>query len=251
MQIYNVPKSIKENMNFTFCSGCDHGVAIKLVAELLDEMDLREKTIAVSSSGCSVFLYDFLEIDCLEAPHGRAAAVATGIKRARKAVKADNFVFTYQGDGDCTSIGLAETMHAALRGENITIICINNTNYGMTGGQLAPTSVLGQKTTTSPNGRNIEYHGYPVKMAEQVALCGGVALSSRVALYDVKNIYNAKATLKKAFQYQKENLGLTFVEILASCPTNWKLSPKEAHEKIENELIKTYPLGIFKDVKND
>ncbi len=251
MQIYKVPSSLKENMSFTFCSGCDHGVAVKLVAELLEEMNLIEKTIAVSSSGCSVFLYDFLDVDCLEAPHGRAAAVATGIRRARNAAKEDNFVFTYQGDGDCTSIGLAETMHAALRGENITIICINNTNYGMTGGQLAPTTVLGQKTTTSPTGRNLEYHGYPIKMAEQIALCGGTAFSARVALYDVKNIYNAKAALKKAFQYQREKLGLTFVEILSSCPTNWKLSPKEAHEKIENELIKSYPLGTFKDVKND
>lgn len=251
MQIYKVPSSLKENMSFTFCSGCDHGVAVKLVAELLEEMNLIEKTIAVSSSGCSVFLYDFLDVDCLEAPHGRAAAVATGIRRARNAAKEDNFVFTYQGDGDCTSIGLAETMHAALRGENITIICINNTNYGMTGGQLAPTTVLGQKTTTSPTGRNLEYHGYPIKMAEQIALCGGTAFSARVALYDVKNIYNAKVALKKAFQYQREKLGLTFVEILSSCPTNWKLSPKEAHEKIENELIKSYPLGTFKDVKND
>lgn len=251
MQIYKVPSSLKENMSFTFCSGCDHGVAVKLVAELLEEMNLIEKTIAVSSSGCSVFLYDFLDVDCLEAPHGRAAAVATGIRRARNAAKEDNFVFTYQGDGDCTSIGLAETMHAALRGENITIICINNTNYGMTGGQLAPTTVLGQKTTTSPTGRNLEYHGYPIKMAEQIALCGGTAFSARVALYDVKNIYNAKAALKKAFQYQREKLGLTFVEILSSCPTNWKLSPKEAHEKIENELIKSYLLGTFKDVKND
>ncbi len=251
MQIYKVPSSLKENMSFTFCSGCDHGVAVKLVAELLEEMNLIEKTIAVSSSGCSVFLYDFLDVDCLEAPHGRAAAVATGIRRARNAAKEDNFVFTYQGDGDCTSIGLAETMHAALRGENITIICINNTNYGMTGGQLAPTTVLGQKTTTSPTGRNLEYHGYPIKMAEQIALCGGTAFSARVTLYDVKNIYNAKAALKKAFQYQREKLGLTFVEILSSCPTNWKLSPKEAHEKIENELIKSYPLGTFKDVKND
>ena len=251
MQVFSVPKSIKQNSNFTFCSGCDHGVAIKLVAQVLDELNLQDETIAIASSGCSVLLYDFLDVDCLEAPHGRACAVATGVKRAHRAMGNNKFVFTYQGDGDFASIGLAESMHSALRGENITAICINNTNYGMTGGQLGPTTALGQITTTSPEGRNIEYHGFPIKTAEQIALCDGVSYSARVALYDIKNIINAKNSIKKAFEYQKKGLGFSFVEILSSCPTNWKLSPKESHEKIKNELTKIYPLGVFKDVNND
>jgi len=160
-------------------------------------------------------------------------------------------VFTYQGDGDFASIGLSESLHSALRGENITAICINNTNYGMTGGQLGPTTTMGQITSTSPMGRNKEYHGFPIKTAEHIALCEGVSFSSRVALYDVKNIINAKASIKKAFEYQLEGLGFSFVEIVSSCPTNWKLSAKESHEKIKNELIKTYPVGVFKDVKNE
>ena len=251
MQIFKTPKSIKENSSFTFCSGCDHGVAIKLVAQLIDELNLQEKTIAVASSGCSVFLYNSLDVDCIEAPHGRACAVATGIKRAHKAMQNDRFVFTYQGDGDFASIGLGESLHSALRGENITAICINNTNYGMTGGQLGPTTTMGQISSTSPMGRNKEYHGFPIKTAEHIALCDGVSLSARVALYDVKNILNAKKIIKKAFEYQQEGLGFSFVEIVSSCPTNWKMSPQDAHKRIENELIKTYPLGIFKDVKND
>lgn len=250
MQVYSKPKSIKENSCFTFCPGCDHGTAVKLVAHIIDELNLREETVAVSSSGCSVFLYNFLDVDCVEAPHGRACAVATGVKRAHCAQGNNKFVFTYQGDGDFTSIGLAESMHSALRGENITAICINNTNYGMTGGQLAPTSTMGQITTTSPTGRNKEYHGYPIKTAEHIALCEGTSFSARVSLHDIKNIYNAKKIIKKAFEYQQKGLGFSFVEIVSSCPTNWKLSAKESHEKIEKELIKVYPLGVFKDVLN-
>lgn len=251
MQVFSIPKSIKENSKFTFCAGCDHGVAIRLVAEIIDELNLKENTVAVASSGCSVFLYNFLNVDCIESPHGRACAVATGIKRVNKAINKNKFVFTYQGDGDFASIGLGESMHSALRGENITAICINNTNYGMTGGQLGPTSVMGQVTTTSPVGRNREYHGFPIKTAEHMALCDGTCFSARVALYDVKNIINAKAVIKKAFENQIQNKGFSFVEILSSCPTNWKLTPVEAHNKIKNELINTYPLGVFKDVTND
>lgn len=250
MQVYSMPKTIKENSTFTFCPGCDHGVAIKLVAELLEELNLQERTIAIASSGCSVFLYNSLDVDCLEAPHGRACAVATGVKRAHRAQGNDRFVFTYQGDGDFASIGLGESLHSALRGENITAICINNTNYGMTGGQLGPTTAMGQITSTSPMGRNKEYHGFPIKTAEHIALCDGTSFSARVALYDIKNIINAKKQIKKAFEYNLEGLGFSFVEILSSCPTNWKLSPKDSHKKIENELTKIYPLGIFKDVKN-
>lgn len=247
MQVYSVPKSIKKNSTFTFCPGCDHGIAIKLVAQIIDELNIRDKTLAVASSGCSVLLYNFLDVDCMEAPHGRACAVATGAKRAFKAQNKDNIVFTYQGDGDFASIGLGESMHSALRGENITAICINNTNYGMTGGQMGPTTVMGQITSTSPTGRNAQYHGFPIKAAEHIALCSGTNFSARVALYDIKNIINAKKVIKKAFENQTEGTGFSFVEILSSCPTNWKLSPKQSHEKIENELSKIYPLGIFKE----
>jgi 2-oxoglutarate ferredoxin oxidoreductase subunit beta len=226
-------------------------VAIRLVAELIDEMELQEKAICSTCVGCSVFLYNFLNVDCVEAPHGRACAVATGIKRTHAALGENKFVFTYQGDGDFASIGLAESMHSALRGENITAICINNTNYGMTGGQLGPTSTLGQITTTSQTGRNKEYHGFPIKTAEHIALCDGTSFSARVALYDVKNIINAKKQIKKAFEYQKKGHGFSFVEILSTCPTNWKLSPQDAHKKVEEELSKTYPLKVFKDVEND
>lgn len=250
MQVYAKPRSIKENSSFTFCSGCDHGLALKLVASVIDELDIQQDTIAVASSGCSVFLYNFLEVDCIESPHGRACAVATGVKRAHKARNNDKIVFTYQGDGDFASIGLGESIHSALRGENITAICINNTNYGMTGGQLGPTTAMGQITTTSPTGRNREYHGFPIKTAEHIALCEGTAFSARVALYDIKNIYNAKNMIKKAFEYQKKGLGFSFVEILSSCPTNWKLSPSDSHKKIKEELTKVYPLKVFKDVLN-
>ena len=203
-QVFTKPKSIKENFSFTFCPGCDHGVAVKLVAQVIDELNLQEETIAVASSGCSVSLYDWLDVDCIEAPHGRACAVATGIKRAHQAKGQNKFVFTYQGDGDFASIGIGESLHSALRGENITVICINNTNYGMTGGQMGPTSVMGQITTTSQSGRNKEYHGFPIKTAEHIALCDGTSFSARVALYDIKNILNAKKQIKKAFEYQKK-----------------------------------------------
>ena len=246
---YTIPKTIKEDAAFGFCSGCDHGVALRLVAEVIDELDLKDNTIAVASSGCSVMLYDYLDVDCIESPHGRACAVATGIKRANKANNKNNFVFTYQGDGDFASIGLCESIHSALRGENISVICINNTNYGMTGGQMGPTSVMGQITTTSPMGRNKEYHGFPIKSAEHVALCEGVSYSARCALYDVKNIINTKKAIKKAFEYQLKGYGFSFVEILSSCPTNWKLSPQAAHKKIKEELSLIYPIKVFKDIE--
>ena len=246
---YSIPDTIKKDSSFTFCPGCDHGVAIKIVAEILDELNLKKDTIAVASSGCSVYLYDFLDVDCVESPHGRACAVATGVKRAHRAMGNDKFVFTYQGDGDFASIGLGESLHAALRGENITAICINNTNYGMTGGQMGPTTVMGQVTSTSPTGRNSLYHGFPIKTAEHIALCDGVSYSARVALYDVKNIIKAKAVIKKAFEYQLCGLGFSFVEILSSCPTNWKLSPADSHKKIEEELSKIYTIGTFKDIE--
>ena len=243
-QVFGTPKCMKKDFRFTYCPGCDHGVATRLVAELIDEFDLREKTISSTCVGCSVFLYNFIDIDCIEAPHGRACASATGVKRAQP----DKFVFTYQGDGDFASIGLAESMHTALRGEKITSICINNTTYGMTGGQMGPTSLLGQKTTTSPTGRNVDYYGYPIKMAEQIALCDGTAFSARVALDSIPHINQAKQALKKAFEVQLNGLGFGFVEILSSCPTNWKMTPEQAHQRVREEMIPVFPLGVFKDV---
>ena len=244
MQVFKIPESIKKGSRFTFCPGCDHGIVVRIIAELLDEMNLRENTICATSIGCSVFLYDFLDIDCIESPHGRAMAEATGVKRARP----NKFVFTYQGDGDFASIGLAESMHAALRGEKITGICINNTTYGMTGGQMGPTTLLGQKTTTSPMGRFTGTYGYPIHVAEQIALCDGTAFSARVAVDSVAHINQAKKAFRKAFEIQQKGLGLTFIEVLGTCPTNWKMTPDQAHERLRKEMIEIYPLGVYKDV---
>ena len=243
-QLFKLPDSIKEDAKFTFCPGCDHGVAVRLVAECLDELGIKDNTIAACAIGCSVTIYDFIDMDAIEAPHGRAVAVATGVKRA----KPDKFVFTYSGDGDFASIGLAEGMHAALRGEKISSICINNTTYGMTCGQLGPTTMLGQVTTTSPTGRNLEYYGYPIKLAEHIALCDGTAFSARVSLDTVANIKKAKQAIKKAFEVQLKGFGFGFVEILSTCPTNWRMSPDKAHERVQNEMMKVFKPGIYKDV---
>lgn len=242
-QVFKIPETFRENAKFSFCPGCDHGVAVRLVAEVLEELGLKEKTILAASIGCSVTLYDFLDVDSIEAPHGRALAVATGVKRAQP----DKFVFTYQGDGDFASIGLAESLHAALRGEKLCAICINNTTYGMTGGQLGPTTLVGQKTTTSPTGRNLEYYGYPIKIAEHIALCEGTAFSARVSLDTVANIRKAKQAIKKAFEAQIHGLGFGFVEILSTCPTNWKMTPQKAHERVQNEMMQVFKPGIYKD----
>jgi 2-oxoglutarate/2-oxoacid ferredoxin oxidoreductase subunit beta len=242
--IFQLPKSLKANIKFPFCPGCDHGLAIRLVAEVLDEFNLREKTVAVASIGCSVMLYDWINTDCVEAPHGRALAAATGAKRTNP----DKFVFTYQGDGDFASIGLAESMHAALRGEKVSAICINNTTYGMTGGQGGPTTIMGQITTTSPMGRNEEYHGYPIKIAEQIALCDGTAFSARGSLDTIANIKKTKELIKKAFEVQIQGKGFGFVEILSTCPTNWHLTPQQSHERVRNELFQVYPLGVYKEL---
>ena len=243
-QVFGIPKSMKKDFKYTFCPGCDHGIAIRLVAEVINELGIRENIISSTSVGCSVFLYDFLDIDCVEAPHGRALASATGVKRARP----DKFVFTYSGDGDFASIGIAESLHSALRGEKISAICINNTTYGMTGGQLGPTTLMGQVTTTSPTGRNAEYFGYPIKIAEHIALCDGTAYSARVALDTVPHINQAKQAIKKAFQTQLDGKGFGFVEILSSCPTNWHMTPEEAHERVRNEMTKAFALGVFKHI---
>ncbi len=226
-----------------YCPGCQHGVAQRLVAECLDELGLAEKAICIGSIGCSVFIYNYLMVDAVEAPHGRAPAVATGVKRARP----ENVVFTYQGDGDLASIGLAEIVHCANRGERVSIIFVNNTVYGMTGGQMAPTTMVGQKTTTCPEGRCKEVEGQAIKMTEIIAGLGGTAYAARVAVDTVKNVRKAKKAVRKAFEAQLQNKGLGFVEILATCPTNWKMTPVQANKRISEEMTDYFPLGVYKD----
>ncbi|WP_300156163.1 thiamine pyrophosphate-dependent enzyme [Solidesulfovibrio sp.] len=230
-----------------YCPGCQHGVIHRMVAECLEEFGLVERTIAVSSIGCSVFLYNYILVDTVEAPHGRAPAVATGVKRART----DAFVFAYQGDGDLASIGLAEIMHAANRGERISIVFVNNTVYGMTGGQMAPTTMIGQKTTTCPAGRCAEREGGPMRMAEIIASLDGVAYSSRVAVDSVKHMAQAKRALRRAFEVQVKGEGFGFVEFLATCPTNWRVSAVAANERVAKEMIPGFPLGVFKDAAKE
>lgn len=225
-----------------YCPGCTHGVAHRLIAEVLDEMGLRQKTIGVASVGCSVFAYNYFDCDFVEAAHGRAPAMATGIKR----VLPERVVFTYQGDGDLASIGMAEIVHAAGRGENITVFFINNANYGMTGGQLAPTTLPGQKTTTSPSGRDVEQMGYPIRTAELLATLDGVGFVARRSLHNPKHIRQAKKAVRMAFETQVRGLGFSMVELLSTCPTNWGLDPLESLRWIEERMIPFFPLGDYK-----
>ena len=242
-QVFKIPDSFNKDFKYTFCPGCDHGVAIRLVGEVMDELGFRENTIAATAIGCSVTLYDFLNIDAIESPHGRALAVATGVKRANP----DKTVFTYSGDGDFASIGLAESMHTALRGEKITSICINNTTYGMTGGQMAPTSLPGQVTQTSPYGRDVNHCGWPIRVCEMLATLEGPEYITRVAVNNVKNVRNAKKAIKKAFQNQIEGKGFSLVEVVSACPTNWGMTPKQALEWVESDMLPYYPIGVYKD----
>lgn len=241
-EVYSRPKVLKD-VDFHFCPGCNHGTTHKLVAEAIDEYGIQDRTIGIAGVGCCVFLYNYLDIDALEAPHGRACAEATGIKR----VHPDKIVFTYQGDGDLASIGMAETVHTANRGENITVIFVNNTLYGMTGGQMAPTTLLGQKTTTSPYGRNFKGDGYPIRMSEMLATLEGSAFVARVACNTPANVVKAKKIIKKAFKMQIENMGFSFVEVLSACPTNWKIDPIKASKRVTEEMIPYFPLGILKE----
>ncbi|GAB1411006.1 thiamine pyrophosphate-dependent enzyme [Desulfovibrionales bacterium] len=243
LRVTNYPQVLTDRPTH-YCPGCHHGTAHRLVAEALTDLGLVEDTILVGSIGCSVFIYNYLSLDAIEAPHGRAPAVATGIKRARP----DKIVFTYQGDGDLASIGMAEIMHCANRGENITTIFVNNTVYGMTGGQMAPTTLVGQKTTTSPKGRSKENAGTAIRMTEIIASLGGVAYAERVAVNSIKNIKKAQKAVRKAFEYQTKGLGFSFVEVLATCPTNWHMTPQAANKRIETEMIPYFPLGTYKDV---
>jgi len=238
--VYQRPESLISTVSY--CPGCTHGIAHRLVAEVLDEMGIREMTIGVASVGCSVFAYNYFDTDFVQAPHGRAPAMATGIKR----VYPDRFVFTYQGDGDLASIGTAEIVHAAARGENISVIFINNAIYGMTGGQMAPTTLPGQKTTSSQNGRDVEQQGYPVRAAEMLATLEGASYVVRRSLHDYKNIRKAKQAIRTAFEVQKHNMGFSLVELLSTCPTNWGMTPYDAMHWLEENMIAFYPLGDYK-----
>ncbi|SFG38888.1 2-oxoglutarate ferredoxin oxidoreductase subunit beta [Desulfotomaculum arcticum] len=235
------PEALTDN-SFHYCPGCTHGIIHRLVAEVIDELKVRENTIGVASVGCSVLAYNYFNVDIQQAAHGRAPAVATGIKR----VLPDRAVFTYQGDGDLASIGLAEVVHAAARGEKITVIFVNNANYGMTGGQMAPTTLVGQVTSTSPLGRDENQTGYPVKMVELLSTLDGPAYLARTSVHNPGHVAKTKKAIRQAFEVQIGGLGFALVEVLSTCPTNWGKKPTEALDWLEKNLIPYYPLGEFK-----
>ncbi len=239
--VYSRPEAFTDTPTH-YCPGCTHGIAQRLVAEVLEEMNEIENTVGVASVGCSVFAYNYFEMDFVEAPHGRAPAMATGVKR----VLPDQIVFTYQGDGDLASIGMGEIVHAAARGENITVLFINNANYGMTGGQMAPTTLPGQRTTSSPNGRDVEVQGFPIRTCEMLATLDGASYVVRRSLHDPKNIRLAKKAIRLAFEVQKRKLGFSLVELLSTCPTNWGLTPVESLKWVEEHMLVYYPLGDYK-----
>lgn len=239
--VYSRSQSLTD-ANTHYCPGCTHGVAHRLIAEVIDEMGLRERTIGVASVGCSVFAYNYFDFDFVQAPHGRAPAMATGVKRTLP----DRVVLTYQGDGDMISIGTAEIVHAAARGENITVIFLNNANYGMTGGQMAPTSLPGQKTTSSPTGRDVETTGYPLRASEMLATLDGAGYVVRRSLHDPKNIRLAKKAIRTAFETQVRGLGFSMVELLSVCPTNWGMTPAQSLTWLEERMVPFFPLGDFK-----
>lgn len=243
-KVFARPASLTEKA-FHFCPGCHHGIIHRLVCEAIDFYKIRGKTIGIAGVGCCVFLYDYVDVDACEAPHGRAPAVATGMKR----VSPQNIIFTYQGDGDLGAIGMSEVTHAANRGENITVIFVNNNIYGMTGGQMAPTTLLGQQTTTSPYGRDFQTDGYPVRMTEMLSTLEGVAFAARVSVHTAANVKKARKAILKAFEMQIKNMGFSFVEFVSACPTNWRLSPQKSIERIEEEVLPYYSLGIYKERK--
>jgi 2-oxoglutarate ferredoxin oxidoreductase subunit beta len=241
-KVFEKPEALQDRV-FHYCPGCTHGIIHRLVAEVIDELKVREKTIGIAPVGCAVTAYNYFNCDVQQAAHGRAPAVATGIKR----VLPDRVVFSYQGDGDLASIGMAEIVHAANRGEKITVIFVNNAIYGMTGGQMAPTTLPGQKTTTSPFGRDVETMGYPIKMTELLNTLEAPAFLARVSVHDPKNINKAKEAIKKAFECQIQGKGFSMVEVLSTCPTNWGLAPLEALKWLEANMIPQFPLGVVRD----
>ncbi len=240
-KVFTRPRSLKD-IPTHYCPGCTHGIVHRLVAEVIDELDIFDRTIGVAPVGCSVFAYNYFDCDMFQASHGRAPAVATGIKR----VLPDRVVFTYQGDGDLAAIGTGEIVHAAARGEKFTVIFINNAIYAMTGGQMAPTTLLGQKTTTTPYGRDKEVNGYPVKIAEMLSVLDGTAYVARVSVHDPASVVKAKKAIKRAFEVQLAGLGFSLVEVLSACPTNWGLPPVEALKWLAENMIPYYPLGEYK-----
>ncbi len=242
MTVFDKPKSLTD-APLHYCPGCTHGIIHRLVAEAIDELGIEGRTIGIAPVGCSVMAYNYFTVDMVQAAHGRAPAVATGVKRADPS----KIVFTYQGDGDLASIGTCETVHAAARGENITIIFVNNAIYGMTGGQMAPTSLPGQITQTSPYGRDVNTQGYPVKVCEMLSQLDGAGYLERVAVNNVKNVKNAKKAILKAFQNQVEGKGFSLIEVVSTCPTNWGLTPEKALEWLSDNMLPYYPLGVYKD----
>jgi len=242
MIVFEKPRALTD-APLHYCPGCTHGIIHRLVAEAIDSLDIAGRTIGVASVGCSVFAYNYFNCDMVQAAHGRAPAVATGVKRADPG----KIVFTYQGDGDLASIGTAETVHAAARGENITIIFVNNAIYGMTGGQMAPTSLPGQVTQTSPYGRDVNTVGYPVRICELLATLDGTGYVERVAVNSVKNVRSAKRAIEKAFRNQVEGKGFSLIEVVSTCPTNWGKTPQDALKWVETDMIPYYPLGVYKD----
>ena len=242
MVVFEKPKSLTD-AQFHYCPGCTHGIIHRLVAEAIDSLGIEGKTVGVAPVGCAVMAYDYFACDMVEAAHGRAPAVATGLKRCMP----ENVIFTYQGDGDLASIGMAETVHAATRNENITIIFVNNAIYGMTGGQMAPTSLPGQVTQTSPYGRDVKTAGYPVRVSEMLATLEGPEYIARVAVNNVKNVKAAGAAIKKAFENQINGKGFSLVEVVSSCPTNWGKTPVDALKWLEENMLPYYPLGVYKD----
>lgn len=242
MVVFEKPKALTD-APFHYCPGCTHGIIHRLVAEVIDELGIEGKTIGVAPVGCAVMAYDYFACDMVEAAHGRAPAVATGLKRALP----ENVIFTYQGDGDLASIGMAETVHAATRNENITIIFVNNAIYGMTGGQMAPTSLPGQVTQTSPYGRDVKTAGFPIKVSELLSALDAPEYIERVAVNNVKNVNKAKKAIKKAFQNQLDGKGFSLVEVVSSCPTNWGMTPSNALKWVEEKMLPYYPLGVYRD----
>lgn len=246
--VFKYPETLTD-VTTHYCPGCTHGVIHRLVAEVIDELGVREKTIGVAPVGCSVFIYNYFDMDFAEAPHGRAPAMATGIKR----VFPDRVVFTYQGDGDLAAIGTGEIIHAAARGENITVIFVNNAIYGMTSGQMAPTTLPGMVTTTSPRGRDVETQGYPLRMTELLSQLPGVSYAVRRSVHDPGNINKTKKAIRAAFNVQLNQAGFAIVEVLSSCPTNWNMTPPQALKFVQDQMIPYFPIGDFKvaeSVKN-
>lgn len=242
-KIFQAPKSLKDNL-FHYCPGCGHSIIHRLVAEVIDELGIQERTIGVPPAGCAVLAYNYFDVDTGEAPHGRALAVATGLKRVLK----DHVVFTYQGDGDIAAIGTAESIHAANRGEKLTAIFVNNGTYGMTGGQMAPTTLPGMGSTTTPGGRDVVRDGAPLDLTQMLAEAKGSIFLERVSVATPKEIRKAKKAIKKAFQVQMDGLGFALVEVLSPCPTNWKMDPVTAYEWTDKEMTKIFPLGVIKDI---